>query len=88
MRVKISISSANHAWYNREYLNGRTCEVLAIRDDKNSEPEKEYCVIHPITKKPGYYIPHSQCKVVEELPEPVSWEYFLEHNDYGWTKSY
>lgn len=84
MRVKINRSLTGGMWYNKNYLKGRTCEVLAIQ-----YPDTEaglYFVLHPITKKPGYWIHFTHCKVIEDKPRAPSWDVFLRSNDYGYSK--
>ncbi len=82
MRVKIKKSKYCHCWHMRDYLVGRTCEVLAVI---RGTPDDSYFVLHPITKKPGYYISESSCVVVEESEVPT-WEEFLANNKYGYSK--
>ena len=82
MRIKIKKSPHRNAWYMRDYLAGRTCEVLAVIKEKTG---KTYFVLHPITKKPGYYIAEDKCEVVEKSKVPT-WKQFLRNNEYGYSE--
>ena len=81
MKVKISNSVHGGTWYARRYLEGRTCEVLAI--NKN---DGEYMVLHPVTKKAGYWISFAHCRVIEYKPQAPTWEDFLKNNIYGYSR--
>ena len=78
MRIRIKKSKHTNAWYMRDYLAGRTCEVLAIG------PDDDYFVLHPITKKTGYWITKENCEVVEKSKVPT-WKHFLKNNSYGYS---
>lgn len=83
MRIKIKNvkdTGFGTAWYMRDYLDGRTCEVLAIG------PDEDYFVLHPITKKTGYWIAMKNCEVVERSRVPT-WKHFLKNNSYGYSRS-
>ena len=100
MKVKIkkynreTSSCSPSAWYARDYLAGKTCEVLAIHRSKvfgseevygKAKYEKYYFVLHPITKKPGYFIPEKECEVVEKGKVPT-FNQFLDNNSYEYSK--
>lgn len=87
MKVKIkkyeygkSICSGS-AWYARDYLAGRTCEVLAVQA-ANGNYVASYFVLHPITKKSGYWIGKTDCEIVEKGKVPT-FKQFLKNNKYG-----
>jgi len=63
------------------------CEVLAeiITPRGQGNFTIEYFVLHPITKKSGYYLPRQYCEVVEQ--ETPTWEKFLKNNDYGYSEN-
>jgi hypothetical protein len=68
-------------WYNKDYLKGRTCEVIAIH-----KRDGLYFVLHPMTKKEGYWIFFTDCKVIEYRPQAPTWDAFLKCNKYGYSK--
>lgn len=81
MRIKISKNLNGGVWYNKAYLRGRTCEVLAVH-----KRDGQYFVLHPITKILGYWIHFAHCKVIEYKPQVPSWDAFLKCNVYGYSK--
>ncbi len=88
MRIKIkkTINTGAGGWYQRDYLAGRTCEVIAFqtRKTKTDEPSyKCYFVLHPITKKSGYWVNEKHCEVIEKSKVPT-WVEFLKNNKYGY----
>jgi hypothetical protein len=88
MRIKIKKTDATNAWYMRAYLVGRTCKVLAmqIRQTKRNKPAyKAYFVLHPMTKKTGYWVVEKHCVIVEQSKVPT-WDKFLKNNDYGYSR--
>ena len=88
MKVKIrSGVTSCRGWYMRDYLQGRTCEVLAeiVTPRGQGNFTIEYFVLHPVTKKPGYYLPRQYCEVVEQ--EVQTFDEFLNDNDYGYSKN-
>lgn len=80
MRIKITTRLIGGGWFMRQYLHGRTCDVLAIH------PDGSYFVLHPITKKPGYWLPFNHCKIIIDKPQPPTWDAFLKCNEYGYSK--
>lgn len=88
MIIRIKQVDYNATWYMRDYLVGRTCKVLAveIRKTRTDRPAyKAYFVLHPISKKPGYWVVDKHCDVVEKSKVPT-WNQFLSNNDYGYSK--
>lgn len=87
MRIKIKQTIYSAAWHHRDYLAGRTCEVLAIdaRKTKVNKPAyKVYFVLHPLTKKPGYWIIDRDCEIIDNSKVPT-WKQFLKNNKYGYS---
>ena len=86
MRVKICTMYNAGAWYMRNYLRGRTCQVLAKHTIQVAEHtySTSYFVLHPITKKPGYWINTKDCIKIGYGPVPT-WEEFLTCNQYGYS---
>ena len=87
MKAKINTVFSGGAWYMRKYLHGRTCQVLAKQTTKLADNvfSTSYFVLHPITKKPGYWINTKDCIDVTYEPLPT-WDEFLQNNDYGFSK--
>ncbi len=59
MIIRIRLNGLYHggAWYMRQYLNGRTCSVVAITSTG-------FEVEHPISKKSGCYVRFSDAEIV------------------------
>ena len=90
MRIKSkkTINTGAGAWYQRDYLAGRTCEVIAvdIGQTKKGKPSyKCYFVLHPITKKTGYWVAAKHCEIIEKSKVPT-WNQFLKNNKYEYSK--
>jgi hypothetical protein len=84
-KIKIISYSWPGQWYARDYLQNRTCEVIAENVALGGEEMGcHYEVKHPKTKKAGYYVRFADTEIIEQTkPTPsilAHYEEFLPHN--------
>ena len=63
-RAKTILNNVD-AWYNRDYLRGKVCEIIKRAGDY-------YSVTHPKTKKEGYYLHKNDCVFVDSDLKPIA----------------
>ena len=59
-------------WYTRDYLQGRTCSVIAITSTG-------FEVEHPLSKKGGYYVDFGDAEIIDGVSERTRLSYQMFH---------